>query len=192
MRWLDRLSVLALVVFGVGVAFLVVEIVAGLAGGGGITARVPVSALDGSAPSGLTPVGLTPVDGATVEVRVADPTAAQLGLYWLARLPVGLAGLAVVGYVAVLLRRARRHDPFTPAMVRGLRGLAALTVAGGVLGTALAAVGELALAMNVTGDEAAAVLPIPVAWLLAGFGFQAVAEIVNRGVAMRDELAGVV
>jgi hypothetical protein len=187
MRWLDRLSVLALVVFGVGVAFLVVEIVAGLAGGGGITARVPVSALDGSATSGLTPV-----DGATVEVRVADPTAAQLGLYWLARLPVGLAGLAVVGYVAVLLRRARRHDPFTPAMVRGLRGLAALTVAGGVLGTALAAVGELALAMNVTGDEAAAVLPIPVAWLLAGFGFQAVAEIVNRGVAMRDELAGVV
>ena len=32
MRWLERLSVLALVVFGVGVAFLVVEIVAGLAG----------------------------------------------------------------------------------------------------------------------------------------------------------------
>ena len=68
-----------------------------------VTARVPASTLEMSAPSGLTPV-----DGATVEVRVADPTAAQLGLYWLARLPVGLAGLAVVGYVALLLRRARR------------------------------------------------------------------------------------
>lgn len=180
MRWLERL---ALVVFGVGAALLVVDVVAGLAGSGDVTARVPVSAAS---------VDLPLVDGATVEVLVADPTAAQLGLYWLARLPVPLAGLAVVGYVAVLLRRARRSDPFTPAMVRGLRGLAALTVAGGVLGTALAAVGEFALAMNVTGDEAAASFPVPVVWLLAGFGFQAVAEIVHRGVALRDELAGVV
>ena len=84
MRWLDRLSVLALVVFGVGVALLVIEIVAGLAGSGDVAPAFRRRRSEISAPSGLTPI-----DGATVEVRVADPTAAQLGLYWLARLPPG-------------------------------------------------------------------------------------------------------
>ena len=90
---------------------------------------------------------------------MVDPSAAQVALYWLGRAPEPLLLLVLGAMLAQLLRRARRADPFTPATVRSLRRIAGLTLAGGVTASAVAFVGQLALAMSVTGNQAAGMLP---------------------------------
>jgi hypothetical protein len=72
--------------------------------------------------------------------------------------------------LAQLLCHARRADPFTPATVRSLRRAAGLTLAGGVTASAVAFVGQLALAMSVTGNQAAGSYPLPMVWVLDGPG----------------------
>jgi hypothetical protein len=93
-----------------------------------------------------------------------------------------------------VLRRARRDDPFLPATVRRLRVLAIVVLVGGPVAFIVETIAAMDLSARVTNRYLGAIFdltPLGV-WLLVGFGFLAIAEVVNRGRAMRAELASVI
>ena len=126
-----------------------------------------------------------------VGVEISSPTGRQRLLYALTQAPTTIVLLVVLAMLAALLRRARQTDPFTPQTVRSLR-LMGVALAAGVLAVAVEGAARLLLSETVTPDRIAADMGIPFVWLLGGFVCFAIAEVINRGCAMRDELATVI
>ena len=91
-----------------------------------------------------------------------------------------------------LVRDARRVDPFSGATVRRLRQLAWLVLVGGFASAGVSTLAAAALADGLLVGANATYAPA--IWLLLGVGtgIGAVAEVVNRGVAMRAELDAVI
>lgn len=167
--------------------------------GVGVTAAVDDSLplqLAASAVSGTVDLGLR--EGVAiaavqeVTVSVADPTLLQRLVWSLTRLPTHAVIAALLLLLLQLVRHARRGDPFTPSTVRRLRVLAVVAIAGGYLGFMLELISAMYLSSTVATDGVVGIAQLPLHWFLVGFGLFAVAEIVNRGYAMRAELETVV
>jgi hypothetical protein len=126
-----------------------------------------------------------------VGVEISSPTYRQRLLYALTQAPTTILFLVVLAMLAALLRRARRADPFAPQTVRSLRLIGA-ALATGVVAVIVEGGAQLLLSETVTPDRFEAVMEVPYLWLLGGFVCFAIAEVINRGCAMRDELATVI
>ncbi|MEE6261479.1 DUF2975 domain-containing protein [Plantactinospora sonchi] len=146
-----------------------------------------------AAPDGLGP-GVTLAAHGTVDVTLSDPTAGQLVASLLTVLPSCLVAATVLGLLLSTVRRARRDQPFRGAIVRRLRALALVVLIGGPLAATAEAIAALSLSSRFTDGGFSSVLDLaPLGpWVLTGFGLLAIAEIVNRGRALRAELDTVV
>lgn len=190
--WLRELHVLlicGLVVVAAGLA-----IVTGLAVSGPLAASVPVDhAIAADALTGMRP-GVALDSHSMVEVSVRNPSPWQATLGILAVAPTGLVVLAMFAILLGVVRHARRHDPFTTATVLRLRWLGVVVMVGGALAWAMEFAASFALAATVSRSGAGGTLTLiePMMWVVIGFGYLAVAEVINRGRAMRDELADVI
>ena len=129
--------------------------------------------------------------GLPVAIHQPDPGQYVLGV--LERLPT----LAVYAVFFVLLwrlvRTARHGGPYSPSVVRGLRRLGALLLAGTLLAAMVEALAE--------GWLSASLLPaygfvfhydLPGGAVIGGASLLAVSEVVRRGVRMREDLEGTV
>lgn len=157
-----------------------------------ITVAVPAEGL--GTPDGLPPEVTLATHG-TVDVTLSDPTTGQLVASLLTALPSLLLVAAALGLLLAIVRRARRDHPFRSATVRRLRGLALVVLVGGPLAVAVEAFALLNLSTRLTADggfRTSLDLSHLGPWILTGFGLLAVAEIVNRGRALRAELDTVI
>jgi hypothetical protein len=128
-------------------------------------------------------------------VLVADPTLGQLLTYHLTGLPTFAVVAAVLVLLWTALRRARREDPFADGTVRWLRLIGWVALVGGVLAQLVQMIASLELTAQVTADgmpSATLDLGPTGLFLLVGFGFFAIAEILKRGLAMRTDLETVI
>jgi hypothetical protein len=129
-------------------------------------------------------------DGA-VDVVVSRPGGAERVASALTHLPTYVVVFVLFVLLFLLVRQARRSDPFRPATVRRLRLLGLVAIAGGPLAAIVEMIAALDLTDRVTdGTTATATVDVTAIglWLVVGCGFLAMAEVVNRGTAMRAEL----
>jgi Protein of unknown function (DUF2975) len=203
-HWLGPLQ--ALLTAGVALAGLnlAVQLVA-LARTGQVTVQVPTGYRLAPGPDGVPPdVLIDP--GGTFQTYIREPTTTQTLLFELTRLPTLVAFLLTLALVWHLVRKARQQEPFTAATVRRLRMLAVAVMASQILAGLAEDGARTALLASVAPH---AVMPplsastlwwwllaglghLASPWLLLGFGFLAVAELINRGQRMRTELAEVI
>lgn len=171
-----------LAVFGVGARAAV---------GGSLPLQLPASAVTGTVDIGLREgVAIEAVQEVTVSI--ADPTAPQRIVWSLTTLPTHLVVAALLVLLLQIVRRARHSDPFTRDTVRRLRILAVVALAGGYLGFLVELISSMYLSSTVTTEGYLGLAQLQLHWILIGFGLFAVAEVVNRGCAMRAELETVV
>jgi hypothetical protein len=191
--WLAEVQTVCAVGLGLVGLAIVVPTAWALVGGKPVTVELSADSLPGAAgaATGL-PGGATVAPGSTVEVQVADPSLHQLVAEAMTSLPTKLLGFAMLLMLLRTVARARRSDPFSVATVRQLRFLGVLVIVGGVAAGLLEALAMADLSYTVASKALYFVWNIPGVWVLAGFGFLAVAEVVNRGAAMREDLARVI
>jgi hypothetical protein len=128
----------------------------------------------------------------SARIEVPEPTGKQIALYAATGLPTVVVVLTVLWLLFRLLSQARKADPFTPATVRGLRRLALVVIAGGSLAGLIEVFAQMELSATIPPGSSEGVWSVPLLWILLGAGFLAVAELVARGVAMREELDRVI
>jgi hypothetical protein len=186
--WLNELYVLLLVGLTLATAFTLVDLVS-LAFDAPVYAQLDADRAGVTTGSGLRD-GVV-VDG-TVEVRLDHPTARQRALGALSHLPGVFVVVAMLAMLAQMVRHARRADPFTGSMVRRLRWLAATVLIGGTAAEAAEFVASVVLSDSLVTTGAAGTYVFTGQWLLVGVGFLALAEVVNRGTALRAELETVI
>lgn len=152
--------------------------------GSGVT--IPPGAVAGLLPG----VRLDP--DAEVRVVVEHPSAAQVA--WHAAQDVPWFAIAVFMLVMLLLvvRTARRGDPFAAANVRRLRAAGWVVFLGSLAAFELSLFAGLELSATVTTAPPSTAGDLPLVWCFCGFGFLALAEIINRGRALQTELAEVI
>jgi hypothetical protein len=195
--WLQEMQAtitFVLVVLAVVGVFNVVALVTG----DSLVAEVPTRTVAGvSGTTGDLRPGVVIDPYGTVDVLVRDPDAGQLVDQALIRLPTYLVAGTVFVLLLGVLRRARRDNPFLPATVNRLRVLAIVVLVGGPLAFTIETIAAMDLSARVTNTHMGNIgttfdlTPIGI-WLLVGFGFFAIAEVVNRGRAMRAELDSVI
>lgn len=188
MRSALRFVLAVLIVLGaVNVIALVTE--------GSIVVEVPTGAVGGvaGAPDHLRSGVAIDHDG-TVEVVVSDPDTGQLISKALTIAPTYLIAAIVFALLLGVLRGALRDDPFSAATVRRLRVLAVVALAGGSMAFIVEAIAAMDLSARVTNGYVGAIIDLtPMGmWILAGFGFMAIAEVINRGRTLRAELDAVI
>ncbi|WP_020524253.1 DUF2975 domain-containing protein [Catelliglobosispora koreensis] len=180
--WLAELQGLLTVVLAVLGAVALFSI-ASLAFSRDIVVTVPASTITAGLPAGATPTG-------DLDVLIPNATTAQIVAHQLTSLPTFAVAAAVLTLLWKALRRARREDPFSAGTVRSLRVIGAVAVTG-ILAQVIETAASAWLSSNVLPDGGwSTTLDLASAglFLLAGFGFFAIAEIINRGLAMRAEL----
>lgn len=191
--WLWELQCLSVVIGVVAAAVAALRVVRLVSGADGVPVDLLARSLDGTA--GAHPeAGVTVPGEGTVEALVADPSGSQITLSTLTWLPTVVLVIAVLTLVFRLLRDARRSDPFTRRTVRRLRILAIVALVGGEAVAITESLCGLSLVDSVLPDPGGfyGVLNLPIGWVFVGFAFLAVGELINRGRALRDELAGVI
>jgi len=146
--------------------------------------------VDATDPIGL-PAGIQADEVSEIDVEISSPTGRQRLLYGLTQAPTALLLLVVLAMLATLLQRARRTDPFTQKTVRSLR-LMGVALAAGVVAVVVEGAARLLLSETVRTNSFSAVMEVPFAWLLGAFVCFTIAEVINRGRVMRDELAAVI
>ncbi len=158
--------------------------------GGPVTTTVPVSA-DDLPPLGLSRPGLTVEPPTEITVVIDNPTPRQRLLHALAQAPSALLFLTVLALLARIIHHARKTHPFTARTVNGLRWMG-LVLFAGLTAAAVEGWARLLLSESVLIDHWSATMQLPLAWLFGGLLCFAVAEVVQRGVLMREELAAVI
>lgn len=128
----------------------------------------------------------------SARIEVLAPTGKQIMLYAATELPTVIVVLTVLWLLFHLLGRARKADPFTLATVRGLRRLALVVIVGGSLAGVIEVFAQMELSATIPPGTSEGVWSVPLLWIVLGAGFLAVAELVARGVAMREELEKVI
>jgi hypothetical protein len=189
--WLGEMQAALMLGTGaVGVAITVVvwEVVTGAP----MVSRVPAEAIAGMSGSSAGLTGAMVAADSMVEVRIAEPSTSQVIAHALTTLPGLLVVLVMLAMLARIVRAARRADPFTGQTVRRLRVLAISILVGGVLASVVETIAEFNLSLSVTPGSISAQWALPGQWMLLGFGFLAVAEVINRGAMMRAELDTVI
>lgn len=192
--WLGELQGLTVLVGAVVVVGSAVQLALAAFGDAGVPVDLPARSLDGV--TGVHPEagGVTVAGDSTVEAVVADPSGRQVLLWTLTWLPTVVLVVAMLALLVRILRDARRDDPFTARTVRRLRVLAVVALAGGEVVVITEMLCGLALVGTVlprTGGSYWS-LTLPLGWVFAGFVFLALGEMVRRGLALREELDGVV
>lgn len=190
--WLHELRGLLAVSLALGATSLIVF--AAMTVWGSLSVSVPADhVVAAGALHHLTGGAALDLDG-NIGLTVADPTPYQAALGMLTVLPTGLVALLMVTMLYRVVRDAERGDPFTEATVRRLRRLSGVVVIGGPLAWLAEFVAQFTLTSTVTQAGAGATLTLakPLIWLLVGFGYLAVAEIISRGRLMRAELDQVI
>ncbi len=141
--------------------------------------------------TGLLP-GARVDPGSDVQVLVEEPSARQVA--WHAAQDLPWFALAVFTLVMLLLvvRAARRGDPFAAANVRRLRVVGWVVFLGSVAAFYAELLAGFELSTTVVTDPPSTGAEVPLVWCLCGFGFLALAEIINRGRALQAELAEVI
>jgi hypothetical protein len=199
--WLRELRGLLLVAAIASAAYTVVSAVLTMTGRA-FSVGVPAgSVLEADAVRGL-PAGVVLDDQLNVYLKVVTPTTEQRLLAALATVPAYLLTTAVLILLWRLVRQASTTEPFTIFIARRLHVLGWLAVVGGPATFAIALIVRFILSSTVLPNGSAALvfdtsvqlgdLGWPAVWMLAGFGFLAIAEIVRRGQALRAELDEVV
>ncbi|GAA4909630.1 Protein of unknown function (DUF2975) [Stackebrandtia albiflava] len=189
--WLKELQVLLVIALALVTVFGAGAVIAGAVAGDGVRIDLPATAVTGTPDHGLRP-GATVVAGQDLAVTVADPTATQRLSWALTTLPTQLLLIAVLGLLLRTVWRARRDDPFLPGTVRRLRVLATTALAGGGAVFAVELLAATWLSGSIVEGGFAGSATLPVHWVLVGVGLYAVAALVDRGSAMRAELATLV
>jgi Protein of unknown function (DUF2975) len=202
-HWLGPLQ--TLLTAGLALAGLNIALqLALLAQTGHVTVQIPTGYRLEPGPDGIPPDLLIDT-GATFQTYVREPTTTQTLLFELTRLPTLAAFLLTLALVLRLVRQTRHHEPFTATTVRRLRILAVIVMASQILAGLVEDGARTALLASVIPQ---AVPPLSASflwwwllaglshlaspWLLLGFGFLAVAELINQGHTMRTELAEVI
>jgi hypothetical protein len=192
--WLGELQGITVFVGAVAVVGSVAQVAVAALGDAGIPVDLEARYLDGVAGAHAGAEGVTVAADGTVEAVVTDPSVRQVLLSTLTWLPTAVLAVAVLTLLVRILRDARSGDPFTVLTVRRLRVLAAVCLVGGAVVTIVESVCATALMATVlpaTGGFSWS-LTLSVGWVFAGFAFLALGELVRRGLALREELDGVV
>jgi DUF2975 family protein len=139
------------------------------------------------------------LDLGDVTVMDSDRNYLHVLLYSLSHgLAFTIATIPMLWYAGRLIAQARDGDPFTPGMVRGLRRLGFLVLAGGLASNAVEYVaGRIQLDLVLPNDDQlrawARLDQYPTLWwLIPGLVVLGFSEIVRRGVNLRTELDGVI
>ncbi|MDG4827263.1 DUF2975 domain-containing protein [Asanoa sp. WMMD1127] len=184
--WLRDLQLLigaSMVVFAGIIVFRLVSVFAG----GAVCAGIVGAPVD-VAVTGLRP-GAQAAD--TAAVCVESPSVSQVMLMLLHDGPALVAAGIAAALLYRIVRDARRHDPFTATTVRRLRQLAWFLLVAGVVVTSAANTSS-GLLLHTMVERGTAPNQAMWTWLFVAVGVGAVAEIVNRGVALRAELDTVI
>lgn len=192
--WLGELQGLTVLVGAVAVVGSVAQLAVTAFGDAGVPVDLPARSLDGVAGAHPEAGGVTVATDGTVEAVVSDPSVRQVLLSTLTWLPTVVLVVAVLALLVRILRDARSGDPFTARTVRRLRVLAAVALAGGVVVAVVESLCATALVATVLPSAGGTYwsLTLPVGWVFAGFAFLALGELVRRGLALREDLDGVV
>jgi hypothetical protein len=158
-----------------------------------VSARLPLPGV--SVPR--TPVGLTgggqldsPVETSVV---VDYPSPWQFALWVLIRLPSIAVYLTFFVLLYRLVRRARAEGPFTTAAADRLRRLGGVLVVTALVAAALEGVARGLLAATVTSRHTFVLSwDFPGYAGIGGVGLIAVAEVVRRGVLLREDVEGTI
>jgi hypothetical protein len=162
-----------------------------------ITGKPITVAVDGDGLSGPdTVAGLRPGvhldQRADLQVVIDHPTAQQIGWHAARSLPWFVLAMFTLATLLLVVRAARRDDPFSAANVRRLRLIGWVLTIGSVVAFYLELLAGLALSTTVTTGTPNAGGRLPVTWAVGGLCFLALSEVVKRGRALRDELATVI
>jgi hypothetical protein len=152
--------------------------------GAGVT--VPPDAVTGVLPGAR----LDP--GGELQILVEDPGAGQVAWHAAQSLPWFLIAVFVAVMLLLVVRAARRGDPFSAANVRRLRTIGWTVFVGSFLAFYAELWARLELSATVVTGPPSSGAEVPLVWVLCGFGFLALAEIINRGRALQAELAEVI
>jgi Protein of unknown function (DUF2975) len=192
--WLQEMQTMLTVVLAVLAVLGVLDVIA-VATGDSVVAAVPTRAVFdvGAAPATLQP-GTVIDQGGMIDVSVSDPDAGLLIGKALTSMPTYVVAVITLALLLSVVRRARKEDPFLPATVRRLRTLAVVALVGGPVAFIIEMIAAMDLTARVTDRHPGTVVDLTSLgiWLLIGFGFFAIAEVINRGRAMRAELDSVI
>lgn len=179
-----------LVTAGVGTVAAITAVLTGKR----LPVAVPINHVWTTGPLTGVMAGTTLDDRGYIDVYVTEPTLGQSALSVATWLPTAAVLLAMLALLLNLVRGVRRSGPFTTLTVRRLRRLGAVVTAGGVLAAPAEFLARFSLVGTVTDAGPAGTLSLtaPLTWLLAGVGYLAIAEIVNRGRDLRQELDEVI
>ncbi|MFF5229175.1 DUF2975 domain-containing protein [Dactylosporangium sp. NPDC000521] len=188
---LGELQTLLFVALGVCAVVAVVDVWA-------MAARDPISVVAGAgvaippdAVTGLRPgVRLDP--GAGVHVVVDDPSAAQVGWHAARSLPWFVIVVFALVMLLLVVRTARRGDPFAAANVRRLRAVGWVVLLGSLAAFEIELFAGLQLSRAVVAEPLSTGADLPLLWCLSGAGFLALGEVIQRGRALQAELAEVI
>ena len=135
--------------------------------------------------------GLTgPYEGTVV---LADPTASQHLVHLLPHLVGVLLAVAVAGLLLGAVRDLGAGDPFTPSSARRLQALAVVVVFGGLLVQVVAEAARDHLVHQVTGlGDLPRVFELSFWPVAAALVIAFVSEVFSRGVALREDVEGLV
>ncbi|MFB7475069.1 DUF2975 domain-containing protein [Kitasatospora sp. NPDC056184] len=191
--WLGEMQTAVVVCLaGAGLA-VAVPVARAVFGDGPVIVRLTADSAAGFTGSvGGLPDGAAITPESVVDVHVADPSVHQRIAELLTSLPTLVVLAAVLALLLHIVREARRGDPFAAHTVQDLRALGLVTALAGSGAVVVESLAALDLSSTLTPGAGFAVWELPVGWLLAGVGFLAIAEVLRRGVAMRDELAAVI
>ncbi|GHC91730.1 hypothetical protein GCM10007079_39330 [Nocardiopsis terrae] len=171
------------------------------AGGGGWMNQATVYHPDG-APGGAPGVepareDVTVSAAETVVVTFDDPSTRERLLLALPTLVRQVTSLAVAFLVLRIVQSLKAGDPFVPANVRRLYGIAFTVMAAALVWTAVDGTTAAALQRAALPVEGHVLFEVrldsgAVSGLLVGFLLAALAEVFRRGTRMRDDVEGLV
>lgn len=192
--WLGELQGLTVLGMAVAVVGSAIRVGTLAAGDDGAPLALQARSLDGLAGARPEAGGAVVAGDGWVEAYLPDPSGHQALLSTLTWLPTVVLVVAVLALLFVILRDARRTDPFTVRTVRRLRILAVVALVGGAAVSLTETFSMMSLVDSALPAEAGfyGLLTLPIGWVFAGAGFLALGEVIRRGLALRDELAEVI
>ena len=189
--YLAELQSLLLVALGVSTVVAAVNVRA-------MVVRDPITVAIGSgvtvppdAVAGLLP-GARLDPGSDVQVLVEDPSARQVAWHAAQSLPWFVLAVFTLVMLLLVVRTARRGDPFAAANVQRLRLVGSIVFLGSLAAFYVELWAGLELSTTVVADPLSTGAEVPLVWCFCGLGFLALAEIINRGRALQAELAEVI
>ncbi|GAB1640439.1 DUF2975 domain-containing protein [Krasilnikovia sp. MM14-A1259] len=141
--------------------------------------------------AGLRP-GIHLARGTGLRAVVDHPTTRQVVWHVGQRLPWFLLAMFTLAALLLVVRAARRGDPFSVANVRRLQALGWVLTVGSVVAAGVELLAAFALSSTITTGAPNATASLPIFWAFGGLCVLALSEVVKRGLALREDLATVI